>query len=605
MNLSYLHFSSDVASTTMAAYDQSEFRALADIIAKERITTLFQPIFNLRTGDIWGCEALSRVIGKSPFEGPEALFAAAGQYQMTARLEKLCRQQALQNAYRRCIEPPITLNVCPSVLQCPEHEKGLTLSLIEELADFKNKVILELTERYYIRDNKQFSATVDYYRRQGFRIAIDDLGSGFAGLNMLIQIEPYIVKIDRLLIADIHQSPKKRMLIESLVSFCRRINALVVAEGIERLEELEALINMDIDLGQGFLLARPAVYPGDCSSDARACIVDSKRKRLGGNRCGYSDNIIDALVRYVEPVELNQAVLEVAERFKKDATLCCLPVVKGAVPVGIIHKNKLFFKLGQRFGNDLFSHKAVKAVMESALLFDSGAPLEKVSRSVLTRDQNSVYDAVVVVQNGAYKGIVKINQLLERITQQKIDMAQQANPLSGLPGNNLIKEEIVGRLATGQLFAVMYFDLDNFKPFNDNFGFEQGDRVIRFLGNFLKNLITNWDLNGFVGHVGGDDFVAVCRFQELRTLCREIVDRFDREIQTFHDEETVQNGFYICQDRKGRTCRLPLLALSIAVVSNAKRHFKTYGQLVSVASEMKKKSKMMSGSSFCFDRRSG
>ncbi len=394
------------------------------------------------------------------------------------------------------------------------------------------------------------------------------------------------------------------MLIESLVSFCRRINALVVAEGIERLEELEALIKMDIDLGQGFLLAQPAVYPGDCSSDARACIVDSNRKGLGGNRCGYSDNIIDALVQHEEPVELNQPVLEVAERFKKDASLCCLPVVNGVVPVGIIHKNKLFFKLGQRFGNDLFSHKPVKAVMETVLLFDSGAPLEKVSRSVLTRDQNSVYDAVVVVQNGAYKGIVKINRLLERITQQKIDMAQQANPLSGLPGNNLIKEEIVRRLATGQLFAVMYFDLDNFKPFNDNFGFEQGDRVIRFLGNLLKNMITNWDLNGFVGHVGGDDFVAVCRFQELRTLCRELVDRFDQEIQTFHDEETVQNGYYVCLDRKGRTCRFPLLALSIAVVSNARRHFKTYGHLVSVASEMKKKAKRISGSSFCFDRRS-
>ena len=96
-------------------------------------------------------------------------------------------------------------------------------------------------------------------------------------------------------------------------------------------------------------------------------------------------------------------------------------------------------------------------------------------------------------------------------------LPSRANPLTGLPGNNQIKEEIARCLGIDRVFAVMYFDLDNFKPFNDNFGFEEGDRVLRFLGNLLKDSITHWDPQGFVGHVGGDDFVAVCKPFEVET----------------------------------------------------------------------------------------
>ncbi len=572
-----------------------EYKNLADIIEKERITTVFQPITCLRTGMIYAYEALSRINGPSPFSGPETLFKAAFKYGVTARLERLCRKKALLTAHEKEIDLPITINVCPSILKCPNHEPGVTLSLVEELFDVRDKVILELTERFSINDHKLFRDTVDYYRRQGFRIAIDDLGAGFAGLNMLIQIEPYMVKVDRALISDIHNSPKKQMLLESLVGFCRKINARVVAEGVETEDELSMLIDLKIDFGQGYYIGRPAREPE--TTEIVACYLD----RHSYFSCKERSNRIESLVQFQEPVSLTETVTDLETRFRTDQTLTCLPVVNEGVPAGIVHKRKLFFKLGQRYGYDLFCRKSAGSIMEQALMFESGAPIEDVSRRVLTRDENSVYDAVIVVQKGLYAGIVKVHQILERITEQKIDIARQVNPLTGLPGNNSIRDEILRRVNNSQRFALLYLDLDHFKPFNDNFGFDQGDQMIRYLGNLLKDMLSSWDYSSFVGHIGGDDFIAVCKCDYLENLCIGAIERFENEKKKFHDANTIQKGGYESRDRNGNLCEFPLPALSIAVVGVCDNRFDSYENLVSFASKIKKKVKKIPGSSYLIE----
>jgi diguanylate cyclase (GGDEF)-like protein len=183
-------------------------------------------------------------------------------------------------------------------------------------------------------------------------------------------------------------------------------------------------------------------------------------------------------------------------------------------------------------------------------------------------------------------------------------LAKQANPLSGLPGNNLIKAEILQRLAKKEIFAVLYIDLDNFKPFNDNFGFEKGDQVLRYLGHMLQEELFKWDNSAFVGHVGGDDFVAVCRTGHVDALCRSLITRFQYEIKQFHDEQSVARKFYTSYDRLGRKRQYRLLTISIAVVTTEHRAFDSYGHLASVASEIKKKVKDNGGNSYHIDSRS-
>ncbi|MBF0100794.1 MAG: EAL and GGDEF domain-containing protein [Desulfobacterales bacterium] len=576
---------------------------MLDIISKERITTVFQPIIDLKTANIYAVEALSRIVGNSPFKGPDQLFMAAQRYHLTYPLEKLCRKQALLTAHRLDINCPITLNVCPSVLKSKDHVKGETLLLIEELFEVKNQVILELTEQFYIHDHKLFSNTVNYYREQGFRIAIDDLGSGFAGLNMLMHLEPFMVKVDRSIISDIHKTPKKRILLESLISFCHKFNALVVAEGIERQEELDMLISMKVDLGQGYFLAKPEPLLHDCPKNVQDHIQMQNRENHLSYLCIDVCNCIESLVRPEKPIELANRISEAAERFKDDPLLTCLPVLHNNIPLGIVHKDRLFYKLGQRFGYDLYNRKSVENILEPALIFESGTSLDDVARKVLSRKEETIYDSIIVTYNCIYLGMVKIHQILERITDQKIYLARQANPLTGLPGNNVIKEEIMNRLNTNQLFSVLYFDLDNFKPFNDNFGFDQGDHVLRLLATILKDTLFEWDMRSFLGHIGGDDFVGICGANNISQLCERILERFDHEIRLFHDDKTIALGYYESRDRLGEMQRFPLLSLSIAVVSTSEKKFSSYGHLVSVASEIKKKAKSLIGSSFYIDRR--
>ncbi len=572
---------------------------LEDILAGQRITTVFQPIFNLRTADIAAYEALSRVAGPSRFSGPGAMFQAAQWLGLTARLEALCRTKALARARELGIEHRLTLNVCPSVLLGSGPKNGLP-DPMEELYELRESLILELTERFYVKNQAAFQRVLSDYRKRGFRIAIDDLGSGFTGLKMLAELEPDMVKIDRSLISGIQRSAKKHLLLQAVVSFCHKIHAQVVAEGVETPQELHEVCRSGVDLAQGFYLARPEREPVGCNPQARAQIEALRRRPVQGRK---DPNAIGSLARFEQPIDPGAPTEALIERFQQDHAPAAVPVVLGSRPVGIVHKTKLFYRLGQRFGYSLFSRKQVHSVMEPVLVFEESTVLEAVSRDAMDRDESAIYDTVIVIRNGAYVGLVEMHRLYERITEQKILLAAQANPLTGLPGNNLIKQEITRRMENNEIFAVVYVDLDHFKPFNDHHGFARGDSVIRFLGDLLKRSLLEWDLKGFAGHVGGDDFVAVCRSQGVDGFCQKLLARFDEEVKTFHEAEALRLGYYEASDRLGKRRRFPLLSLSLAVVSTRSRVIVSYGQLVSIASEVKRKAKEMPGSSYFMDRR--
>jgi diguanylate cyclase (GGDEF)-like protein len=577
---------------------QSEYETLCGIISGDRVQTVFQPIFDLKTGKIYAYESLARFDKSDCFANTEAVFQAARKNQLTVRLESLCRQNTYKSMARLGIDKPVSINISPHLLRTPPS------ALLNELYTVQDRIILELTERYKIRDQQKFAESIEFYRQAGFVIAIDDLGAGFAGLSMLARIQPSIVKIDRFIIDGIQHSTKKQMLLEAMVSFCRKINALVVAEGVENQEELETILPMQVDLAQGFFLGKPERSPGDCSPEAKECIDKYRRHTAMSYPSASVANTIGTLVSPTIAIGDNEPVKVALDIFNEDRSVSALPVVREKKPAGIISRTDLYIKIGNQYGFSLFSQKPVASVMKPATVFEAEASLEEVTRKVLDRKSNAIYDAVIIVRNGIYVGTVQIYQLLQRITEQKIMLAKQANPLSGLPGNNLIKAEILQRLAKKEIFAVLYIDLDNFKPFNDNFGFEKGDQVLRYLGHMLQEELFKWDNSAFVGHVGGDDFVAVCRTGHVDALCRSLITRFQYEIKQFHDEQSVARKFYTSYDRLGRKRQYRLLTISIAVVTTEHRAFDSYGHLASVASEIKKKVKDNGGNSYHIDSRS-
>ncbi len=198
-------------------------------------------------------------------------------------------------------------------------------------------------------------------------------------------------------------------------------------------------------------------------------------------------------------------------------------------------------------------------------------------------------------------------ELLARVkgTLRRAKEMRNLSPLTGLPGNIRIQEEIERMVREQRPFAVLYCDLDNFKAYNDQKGFVRGDRLIQATARIIQDAVVEIaGSEGFVGHVGGDDFVAIVPPESAEPIAKRIVERFDAQVHRFYDPEDIERGYIEVEDRKGVLQRLPLASISVGIATTAVRTFGHYGEAVAVATEMKQFAKRQGGSSYAIDRRS-
>jgi diguanylate cyclase (GGDEF)-like protein len=218
-------------------------------------------------------------------------------------------------------------------------------------------------------------------------------------------------------------------------------------------------------------------------------------------------------------------------------------------------------------------------------------------------------DKVTGLQSGADDYIIKPFdpiELLARVkgTLRRAKEMRNLSPLTGLPGNIRIQEEIERQVRDGRPFAVLYCDLDNFKTYNDQKGFVRGDRLIQATARIIQDAVVHSDgVEGFVGHVGGDDFVAVVDPDLAEQVAQTIARKFDENRTEFYEAEDLERGFVKMEDRKGVLQDIPLVGISIGIASTQQRPFAHYGEAVAVATEMKQFAKREPGSSYAIDRR--
>lgn len=200
---------------------------------------------------------------------------------------------------------------------------------------------------------------------------------------------------------------------------------------------------------------------------------------------------------------------------------------------------------------------------------------------------------------------------LERDIRLKVDLCfsrsnrmVEVNPLTRLPGNISINRQIQSRLDEGTPFALAYADLDHFKPFNDKYGFSRGDEVIRITGRLLLNIVRNKSLqSSFIGHVGGDDFVCMMDTPLIEETCQEVIDAFDSIVPSFYDTQDRESGFIQSYSREGHARQYPIMGISIGIVQVEKGAYSHYGEVTSIASEMKHLAKKQAKSCYTVNRR--
>jgi EAL domain-containing protein (putative c-di-GMP-specific phosphodiesterase class I) len=239
------------------AHFQSRCR-LQDVLLGHQITTVFQPIVDLQTGELHGFEALSRGPAGTQQYSPINLFEIAADTDLVFELDRHCRRRALQTS--RDLPPPhrLFINVVPASMYDPDFQGASLIRLLEGLGLSPGRIALEVSERYAIKNYTLFVEALETFRQLGFSIAVDDIGAGHSGLENIAHLQPRYLKFDMQLVRDIDKNPIKLEMARALKTFADKMDSQIIAEGIEREEERQVCMELGLHYGQGFLLARPA-----------------------------------------------------------------------------------------------------------------------------------------------------------------------------------------------------------------------------------------------------------------------------------------------------------------------------------------------------------
>ena len=569
---------------------------LEKVLESRCIKTVYQPIVSLTDGQIFGYEALSRISDKKLDINILQLFRIAEKMGRTWELEKLCREIALVNFANMNNGKKLFLNVDPNVMHDEEFREGFTKGRLEEYGLNSDNVIFEITERVAVTDNEAFLSSVYHYKNQNYGIAIDDVGAGFSGLKIILDVKPKFIKLDLNLIRDIDKDEIKQLLCKAMVDFGKNAGIQLIAEGIETEEELKTLIKLKVDFGQGYFLSVPQEIFDSIAPRKEEMVVKCYSKHYCENIRNFAYPTIEHLSKPGDIFSPDENVEIIYDALKIDPTITEFTIVKNGTAVGFMTKTNLNEMLGGRYGFYLYSKKKIKQVMKTDFLrVNYNMSIDQVSRIAMQRPAEQLYNPIVVEKEDKYMGIVTIKGLLEACTKIEIDTAMHTNTLTKLPGNLIIEREIAHRMASDNPYCIIYIDLDNFKAYNDAYGFQNGDLMLTLVADILKECSLK---NEFVGHIGGDDFIMICDYHEADVLCMSIINNFSSQVISLYSDEDLKNGSILAKNRHGVAETFPIASLSIAGISNKTKTYRNNNDFSKDISQLKKKCKRQIGNFF-------
>lgn len=576
-------------------------KEIVNILDGRLLTPHFQPIVSLTQKKILGYEALIRGPSDSSLHSPFNLFTTAERFDLSTRLEFLCREITIQRYADLGIKEKLFINASPLVLLQPEFKKGETLRLLDQYNVNPYSVIIELTEHKPADNYEIMRASAKHYRSMGFEIALDDLGAGYSGLRLWAELLPEYVKIDKHFIHGLHDDPVKLNFVRSIQSMATSLHCNVIAEGIETEEECKAIEKLGITHAQGYYFGRPTAVPVE---KIDALQIPNEPIQNYNGLSPNNSTIAAQIVRYIPPVSAATPISEVMHMFHHDIELTILPLVDDNIASGIIFRDKFLTKLfSNRYGIDLHGKYPIKTFVENIpLCIDKNMPIDLVSKkltSLITHDP-----AFIITHSGEYMGIGTLLDLLEEFTRQQIDNAKHANPLTLLPGSVPINSQINQLLANKMPFSIGYFDLDHFKPFNDVYGYDAGDDIIKAVANTLSLFVP--EECGRIGHIGGDDFIVIFTCDDWLDRCENILGRFEKIVPAYYDADDVEAGGIHTENRAGETSFFPLVSLSVGLIDPKSASLcQSHVDIADIASEAKKMAKKIAGNSFFINQRIG
>ena len=528
----------------------------------------FQPIVNMHTGGLYGVEALIRGHEALGFTSVPELIEQAYRPSTARAADAILCEKALKKfaQLRTKVNSTLFLNMESRFVLSDQFDASAITASVAQSGIDPQELCMEVSEATSV-------AGIGQAKHQLLKIssacllALDDFGVGHSGLQMLYDTQPNFIKIDRFFVSGINADQRRKVFLASIVNLAHVLGIRVIAKGVETEIEFRVCREIGCDLAQGYWIDRPSL---DLSliTQTNERVIDSNRndRRIRND----PREILMCELDPVPPIAKNETVQNVFAAFRANSSRSLFPVVDdGGRPIGIIHETKLKEVVYSPFGKELLERRARKngiaELITPCLTCDMNANIDNILSATLLHHDDA---CVLIVDGDAYVGVLHHSNLLRLIGERNLARARRENPLTQLPGNIAISEYIANALddsACQKAFA--YFDFNNFKPFNDKFGFRLGDRAIVQFAEILRQHFSQ--RRAFLGHVGGDDFFAgwtVQSGEDVVTIAREIVDEFNASALIFYPAEIRAEGVMEGFDRSGNYQKFPLLSVSCALL---------------------------------------
>lgn len=329
---------------------------------------------------------------------------------------------------------------------------------------------------------------------------------------------------------------------------------------------------------------------------------DGELKHPGPPAERHPDDSLARLIQASSTVAPDETAEAVLDRIREWKELPDIPVIEGDKPLGSVNRVNLLDRFSGRYTRELHGRRPIRDFLDNlAPVFELDTSVEEACRHLSSRTEDVLPSCAILVEDGCYRGVVPTRVLMRRLSEAQIRAAQYSNPLTLLPGNVPTVELIQELLDAGTEFRVAYCDLNNFKPFNDVYGYAIGDDALRLVARILvEEVDPGLD---YIGHIGGDDFVLVSRSPDFEATVRRIASSFSRRVRKLYKPSHVDMDGILAVDRTGKETIFPLMRLAIGVVKPDPALCDSHHDVATMAADAKHHAKMSAPEYLFFCRR--
>lgn len=584
----------------MAKDDSESALTVPELIDGGLISATYQPLVWLDSGRIFGYVGSVRGPSGDLLCSPDRLYKSAWECGYLIELENHCLEVALRTFVESKLQGILFLRLDIGVYTYADKLKDVKIDkLIQQSGIDPSRVVLFFNGFVSRLENNNglLQRLLARYNERGYAVAVDEISAVLDRAGEKKELLPEFVLLDRYLVEDVEKEPAKLKLLKSLQKHMRNTSCRLIATGVDTRSEMLLLNEIGIPFGMGDFVARASKNPMRRISRDVLDALNHNDSAQGGDR----NRIERALLERVPCFRLEDCNEDVFSLFEKNPQITLVAVVNNNIPIGLINRGVFINRYARPYQRELYGKKPCTTFMDpEPLIVDKNITIQELSR-LLAEDQRHISMGFIFTDNGQYLGVGTSQNLIHEITEMQIQSARYANPLTGLPGNGCIDDEVDVLLQSHEPFCLAYFDLDNFKPFNDVYGFSMGDAVIQMTAKIIVEL-SEADQD-FVGHIGGDDFIALFRSRDWKERCSSMLERFESEVKTFFSASDIERGGYIAENRRGEKEFHTLVSLSIGAVIVEPRTFGSHKEIAVVATESKKMAKKVRGNSLYVNQR--